>query len=85
MLLFSHPDLNTIQQHLKSLLKSASKWLYNNTLHLDINKSKFMMIDTHKHLRKTPVIHVKLNGVELEQLYEYKYMGLLFDPALTWI
>ena len=84
VLMFLHSDVNTIQQHFDSDLENASRWLCNNKLHLNINKTKFMIFGTHKCLHKTPVVHVKLNGVELEHVYQYKYLGLLFDPALTW-
>ncbi len=36
-----------------------------------------MTFGTHKGLQKPQIIHVKLNGVELEQLYQYKYLGLM--------
>ncbi len=41
------------------------------------------MFGTYKLLHKTPVINVKLNEVEKEQVYQYTYLGLLLDPTLT--
>ncbi len=35
-------------------------------------------LGTYKHLQKILVIHGKLNGLELEQVYQYKYLVLLF-------
>ncbi len=33
-----------------------------------------MMSDTHKCLHKISVVHDKQNGVELEQVYHYRYL-----------
>ncbi len=35
------------------------------------------MFGTHKHIHNT-------SWLELEQVYQYKYLVLLFDPAFTW-
>ncbi len=44
-----------------------------------------MFYGTHKRLIDiSPEMSVMLNGTELEQVQQYKYVGLLFDPALTW-
>ena len=73
------PSNNTWESH----FENASRWKCNK-LHLNINNIKIIMFGTHKCLHKTSVVHVKLNGVELEQVYQYKYFGLLFYHAFTW-
>ncbi len=35
VLMFYHPDLNSIQLHLESDIEHASKWLYNNKLYMN--------------------------------------------------
>ncbi len=33
---------------------------------------------------KTDQISVQLNGIDLDEVKEYKYLGLFFDRTLTW-
>ncbi len=42
-----------------------------------------MLYGTHKRLNISPKMNVMLNGTKLEQVQQYKYLGLLFDRAPT--
>ncbi len=57
---------------------------WQKQLNVHVNKTKFMLYGTHKRLNISPKMSVMLNGTELEQVQQYKYLGLLFDPALKW-
>ncbi len=41
------------------------------------------MFGTDTCLHKTPVVHVILNVIEVEQVYQHNYLRVFFDPALT--
>ncbi len=43
-----------------------------------------MVFGTHQRLKSSPDSRVVLDGNEIQRVYEYKYLGLLFDPTLSW-
>lgn len=60
------------------------KWLCDNSLSVNIKKTKFMLIknkncniDTDSH------DNVLINGVKIEKVKEFKYLGVLIDEFLT--
>lgn len=58
-------------------------WFRKNFLHLNTGKCKKIIYGY-----KTPVwarsIEMKINDEVIEEVTEYKYLGLVFDPKLTW-
>ena len=84
VLMFADPDPYIIKQRLEDDLTQAYQWLNKNRLHLNIGKTKFMMFGTHKRLHKTENVSIELNNTELENVQQYKYLGVWLDPHLSW-
>ncbi len=82
--MFADNNLESIRSNLELVLTNAHKWLVKKTLHLNVSKTKCMLSGTHKMLNISPKMSVMLNATELEWVQQYNYLGLLFDPALTW-
>ena len=59
------------------------KWLQCNKLSLNIDKTKFMIFSP-KRQKSILSNRVKINGKELEQVSEIKFLGVILDCKLTW-
>ena len=64
-------------------ITAIENWTAANNLHFNISKCKYMMISR----RRTPEIQVPpltLNGLPLERVETFKYLGLLLSSDLSW-
>ena len=57
-------------------------WCKNNFLELNVGKTKEMIIDFRRANRKEPE-KIVINGLEIERVSEYKYLGVIFDNKLS--
>jgi len=81
-LCYQHENLDTLKNHVNLELEKVYDWLKSNRLTLNISKSKFMLI-TKKRINLSN-FSVNLNGTELEECDNYKYLGVYFDKNLNW-
>ena len=56
-------------------------WSLLNHLSLNTNKTKFMLISRSKHYSQCP--HILLDGIKLEQVSHFKYLGVWISADLT--
>ena len=56
-------------------------WCKNNFLELNVGKTKEMIYDFRRANRKEPE-KIVINGLEIERVIEYKYLGEIFDNDL---
>jgi uncharacterized protein YunC (DUF1805 family) len=74
-----------VEQLIKDMqydLELLHNWFNFNSLTMNINKTKFMIISRSKNytVNNTP----KINGIEIERVDCYKYLGLIIDEKLKW-
>lgn len=65
-------------------LERIAKWSNKNSLHLNPNKSKYMVIGTKKQVKDT-IVHnpnIILDGAVIERVTEARNLGLIFDSSL---
>ena len=74
-------DENAIATNIQKDLRSLEGWAGENALAFNPNKTK-VMIFTRKRQVKKPKIY--LQGVELEYVEEFKYLGITIDNKLNW-
>ena len=55
-------------------------WCRENDLDIKVNKTKELVIDFRK--RGTPIPEVTINGLPIERVSEYKYLGTVIDDKL---
>ena len=66
------------EQNLKELINTVSSYCHQNRLTINIKKTKCLIFnETGRLLRHTFL----LNGVKLENVREYKYLGFKFTPS----
>ena len=70
-------------QHYHSAVQSFSAWCNKNFLQLNVNKTKEMCIDFRRKRENTPQSPPLINGVNVERVSEYKYLGIIIDDKLN--
>ena len=71
-------DLELIQDD----INAVSGWSAENHLRLNRNKTKYMIISRKK--KSLPYGCLLLDGLQLEQVRHYKYLGVIVNDNLTW-
>ena len=71
-----------VQHQLQEDFECISYWLKANKLSLNVGKTKVMCMAT-QYFRGDRNIYIHLDGIEIEQVDSYKYLGLIVDPKLT--
>ena len=61
----------------------VKEWLRANKLTLNIAKMKYMYFGSRNTLNKLNEITLSIDGQKLEQVQNFKYLGLMMDEALT--
>lgn len=81
-LVYFGSDLNSITLDIQHDLDLLDNWFRNNYLSINVNKTKFMVIKRGEKLivDKPP----NINGNFIEQVLNYKYLGLNIDYELKW-
>ena len=64
-------------------MKKIVQWLQVNRLSLNINKTHHMVF-TPKAKQSTPVARIVIQGVELTQVEDCKFLGVLLDNKFNW-
>ena len=65
-------------------LVSLSHWLGLNMLTLNLSKTKYMVYTSSNRATQPVNLHVAINGVEIERVNEFKFLGIHIDEHLSW-
>ena len=77
----AHNNINILEQSVNMELSKIGLWFRNNKLTLNIDKTHFILI----HRRNQQFnIHLELNGSQLLQKEQTKYLGVTIDSKLNW-
>ena len=71
-------DLAEIQMD----IELVNNWSVNNHLQPNALKTKYMIISRKRRKRSYPPLF--LNGLQLEQVSRYKYLGVIVNESLSW-
>lgn len=84
ILYFESNNINVLIETINDDLKRLSEWLYNNSLRVNVKKTKFMVIKN-KYNQIDTYMHddVMIEQNKLEQVKECKYLGVMIDENLT--
>ena len=63
--------------------KKIEKWLKNNKLKLNVNKTKVMLVRNIREKVSENNVKVKLENIALEVVSEIKYLGVIIDRNLN--
>ena len=77
-------DVDKIKHALNNDLKQLENWLRLNQMHVNVSKTKVMLLHSKT---KQCILHdfdVYLNDERLEIVDQYKYLGVIIDSTLRW-
>ena len=80
-LLLRHPHSN-LSDLINTELTRVSDWLRVNKLSLNVGKTKFMIF--HKKGKKLHDLSLSMNGVTLERVQSFTFLGLTVDENISW-
>ncbi len=75
--------MHTIERQLQQVLNNLSKWSNQNGFKFSKTKTKCMHFCQSRKMHPDP--ELKLDGVPIEVVNDFKFLGLLFDSKLTFI
>ncbi len=73
-----------IRVNIQEDLDRAIKWFKENRLHINVKKTKWSVWGTYQKISKSVDIIINVGNAPLEQVSEYKYLGMWIDKNLNW-
>uniref|UniRef100_A0A8C6MDJ7 Reverse transcriptase domain-containing protein n=1 Tax=Nothobranchius furzeri TaxID=105023 RepID=A0A8C6MDJ7_NOTFU len=77
----SGDDLNKLVDLVEKELAVLKGWFDRNKLSMNVTKTKFIIFGNRK---ITNEIIIKINGIVIEQVHTYKFLGITIDEKLSW-
>ena len=84
VLYISGDEVGVCTRLLQENLDRFSNWCNQNALHINSDKTKFLIFGTTKRVKKAGNIHLSINNVPLQQVPSYKYLGMTLDSSLSY-
>ena len=83
-LMCSSNDASVLQSQLNDNLSKIASWFNENHLTLNNKKNKLTVFGTRHILDKFDNVNAMYNGDFIEKVESFKYLGVTFDPLLSW-
>ena len=82
----SGSSIDSIQTNLGDDIEDIHKWCKNNNMHLNINKTKCMLLTTAQRLSRMDKkeIDLNINGEKIDNVINHKLLGINIDHYLHW-
>ena len=77
ILIYSCNNPQQLHQHIQNDLIKINNWMYNNDMSFNATKTKYILF------KKDKIYH-SINGTEIQQTPQAKYLGLIIDENLSW-
>ena len=82
--IFAHDkDKLVAQTELQNRLNNFTEWSKMNALSINIQKTKFMIFGTRTKVKKAKSLQLSIDGVQIQQVPTYKYLGFTLDSVLS--
>ena len=66
----------------RTLIDNFVEWSEQNHLRLNVNKTREMVIDFRR--KKTPSQPLRIRGEVVEEVEDYRFLGVVIDTRLDW-
>ena len=84
VLFCSSSQASTIEMKLNEELFKIERWLFSNSLFINVTKTEAMLFGTAARLASTDSFNIHIDGKQIEWVHEFTYLGMVFDESLTW-
>ena len=81
-IIYSDKQKAQIEKHLNNDMAIVKTWLDENKLTLNVKKTKSMLIGNKKLLNEADYLDIRLDMDSIEQVGEFKYLGVWLDSSL---
>ena len=68
--------------NMRKNLKALNGWCKKNYIYMNVKKTKYMLFGSKVTLSKLKGFSLKIDGIEIERVYQYTYLGVTLDPYL---
>ena len=75
-------NTDEIENSITNVLQKVFKWFDANKLCLNVSKSKVILF--HMPKKNIPQLSFNINGLNMEYVTEYNFLGHIFDSNLNW-
>ena len=72
-------DIDELHLSVQYNLQSISYWMREKRLSLNTSKTKFMLLGSKARLKDVRIFNLSLNGDPIENVEEFKYLGMTLD------
>ena len=77
-------NLEEVHQKIKTLADVLTKWVENNGLALNLQKTKYMIFTRKRHTAEQTNTRLTIRGINIERCAHTRFLGVLVDEKLTW-
>ncbi len=74
---------NDLESKLNNKLRDVKAWMHRNQLTVNDRKTKYMTFGTQQTLSKVGDMNIGDDGINIEKVDTYKYLGIMMDKKLT--
>ena len=74
-------DLHELLGRITTEMCKLKMWFDRNKLSLNLSKTKFMLFSNHN---KNTQVQIQVNGVDIDRVYENKFLGVIIDDKINW-
>lgn len=83
-LFHSHASISELSKALEQELDAVFNWISKNNMVLNLSKTKSMLIGSKQRLHNSPCLPLTMKGSKLEQVNQFKLLGVTVDHHLSW-
>ena len=80
----SCPDPQQLQEALADDLLRMTSWLKTNHLHINVRKTKLLLLARRGRAHELDRVRLSVNDVEIERQNNVKFLGVIIDSELNW-
>ena len=81
-LLFSHKNIDVINENLSTALSSCKRWLVDNKLSLHLGKTECLLFGSKRKLKGCESFRITCEGKSIDLVFSVRYLGVQLDPCL---
>lgn len=83
LIYFMADDIVEVYNTINMELQNISRWLNENNLKLNLEKTKYMIVNNRYNVPNDDNFNISVDGYNIEKVSKYKYLGIIIDHNLS--